>query len=39
MKAQKVQEDSRCKGIQSTTSESGSKCLCLNAGSIINNKN
>ena len=38
-KDQNVQEDNICKGIQSNTSESGIKCVCLNARSIINNKN
>ena len=38
-KAQNVQEASRCKGTQGNTSESGIKCVCLNARSIINKKN
>ena len=38
-KAQNVQEDNRCKGLQRNTSESGIKCVCLNARSIINKKN
>ena len=38
-KGQKVQEDSRCKGIQGNTSEAEIKCVCLNARSIINKKN
>ena len=33
-----VQEDSRCKGIQGNKSKSEIKCVCLNAGSIINKK-
>ena len=37
-KAQKVQEDSRCKGIQRSTSKEEIKCVCLNARSIINMK-
>ena len=37
-KAQKVQEDSRCKGIQRSTSKEEIKCVCLNARSIINKK-
>ena len=37
-KAQKVQEDSRCKGIQGSTSKEEIKCVCLNARSIINKK-
>ena len=36
--AQKVQEDSRCKGIQRSTSKEEIKCVCLNARSIINKK-
>ena len=39
MKAQNVQEDSRCKGIQGITSKTEIKCVCLNARSIINKKN
>ena len=35
----KVQEDSRCKGIQGSTSKEEIKCVCLNARSIINKKN
>ena len=38
-KAQNVQEASRCKGTQGNTSESGIKCVCLSARSIINKKN
>ena len=38
-KAQNVQEDSRCKGIQGITSKAELKCVCLNARSIINKKN
>ena len=38
-KAQNVQEASRCKGTQGNTSESGIKCVCLNARSKINRKN
>ena len=38
-KAQNVQRASRCKGLQGNTSESGIKCVCLNARSIINKKN
>ena len=38
-KAKKVQEDSRCRGIQGSTSKEESKCVCLNARSIINKKN
>ena len=37
-KAKKVQEDSRCKGIQRSTSKEEIKCVCLNARSIINKK-
>ena len=37
-KAQQVQEDSRHKGIQGTTSREEIKCVCLNARSIINKK-
>ena len=33
-KAQQVQEDSTCKGIQGSTSKEEIKCLCLNARSI-----
>ena len=33
------QKDRRYKGIQRNTSESGIKCMCLNARSIINKKN
>ena len=38
-KAQNVQEDSRCKGIQGITSKAELKCVCLNAKSIISKKN
>ena len=38
-KTQKVQEDSRCNGIQGSTSKEEIKCVCLNARSIINKKN
>ena len=38
-KAQKVQSDSGCKGIQGNTSKAELKCVCLNARSIINKKN
>ena len=38
-KAQSVQEDSRCKGIQGSTSKEEIKCVCLTARSIINKKN
>ena len=38
-KAQPVQEGSRCKGIQGSTSKEEIKCVCLNARSIINEKN
>ena len=38
-KAQKVQADSGCKGIQGNTSKAELKCMCLNARSIINKKN
>ena len=38
-KAQPVQEGSRCKGIQGSTSKEEIKCVCLNARSIINKKN
>ena len=34
-----MQDASRCKGLQVNTSESGFKCVCLNASSIINKKN
>ena len=37
-KAQNVQEDNICKGLQTNTSEYGIKCVCLNARSIINKK-
>ena len=37
-KAQQVQEDSRRKGIQGSTSREEIKCVCLNASSIINKK-
>ena len=38
-KAQKVQADSGCRGIQGNTSKAELKCVCLNARSIINKKN
>ena len=38
-KAQNVQEDSRCKGIQGNTSKEEIKCVCLNARRIIHEKN
>ena len=38
-KAQKVQADSGCKGIQGNTSKAEIKCVCLNTRSIINKKN
>ena len=38
-KAQKVQSYSGCKGIQGNTSKAEFKCVCLNARSIINQKN
>ena len=38
-KAQKVQADSGCKGIQGNTSKAEIKCVCLNARSILNKKN
>ena len=38
-KANKVHEDSRCKGIQGNTSKAEIKCVCMNARSIINKKN
>ena len=34
-----IQDDSRCKGVQGNTSKAEIKCVCLNARSIINNKN
>ena len=37
-KAQQVQDDSRRKGIQGSTSREEIKCVCLNARSIINKK-
>ena len=37
-KAKQVQEDSRRKGIQGSTSREEIKCVCLNARSIINKK-
>ena len=37
-KAKKVQVDSRCKGIQISTSKEEIKCICLNVRSIINKK-
>ena len=37
-KAQKVQEESTCKGTQGNTSKADIKCVCLNARSIINKK-
>ena len=36
--ANKVHEDSTCKGIQGSTSKEEIKCVCLNARSIINKK-
>ena len=38
-KAQKVQADSGCKGIQGNTYKAQIKCVCLNARSILNKKN
>ena len=38
-KAQPVQEGSRCKGIQGSTTKEEIKCVCLNARSKIKNKN
>ena len=38
-KPQNVQEASIFKGTKGNTSESGIKCVCLNARSIINKKN
>ena len=38
-KAQKVQADSGCKGIQGNTYKAEIKCVCLNARSILNKKN
>ena len=38
-KANNLQEDSRCKGIQGNTSKAEIKCICMNARSIINKKN
>ena len=38
-KANKVQEDSRGKGIQGNTFKAEIKCVCMNAMSIINKKN
>ena len=38
-KAQPVQEGSKCRGIQGGTSKEEIKCVCLNARSIINQKN
>ena len=38
-KAQNVQEDTICKGIQGITPRAELKCVCLNAMSIINKKN
>ena len=38
-KAQNVQQDSRCKGIQGNTPKEEIKCVCLNARSIINKNN
>ena len=38
-KAQPVQEGSRCKGIQGSTSKEEIKCVCLNARNMINKKN
>ena len=37
-KANKIHEDSRCKGIQGNTSKAEIKCVCLNARSILNKK-
>ena len=37
-KTQQIQEDSRSKGIQGSTSREEIKCVCLNARSIINKK-
>ena len=37
-KAQTVQEDGTCKGIQGSTSKGEIKCVCLNARRIINKK-
>ena len=37
--AQNVQDDSRCMGIQGITSKTETKCVYLNARSIINKKN
>ena len=38
-KTKKVQEDSRCTGIQGSTSKEEIKSVCLNARSIINKNN
>ena len=38
-KAQQVQADSGCKGIQGNTFKAEIKCVCLNARSILNKKN
>ena len=38
-KAQKVQADSGCKGIQGNTYKAEMICVCLNARSILNKKN
>ena len=38
-KAQNIEEDSRCNGIQGITSKAEIKCVCLNARSILNKKN
>ena len=38
-KAQQVQADSGCKGIQGNTYKAEIKCVCLNARSILNQKN
>ena len=38
-KAQKVQADSGCKGIEGNTYKAEIKCVCLDARSIINKKN
>ena len=37
-KANKVHEDSRCKGIQGNTSKADIKCVCMNARKIITKK-
>ena len=38
-KAQKVQADSGCKGIQGNTYKAEIKCVCLNARGILDKKN